>query len=303
MRAVDAEAFVPSVLPAAGRSTSEGPAIRDAATVILVSDRPDLHVLMMERTRRAVFSPGATVFPGGAVDAADAEARLHARVSGLDDATASAQQHLPAGGLAFRIAALRECFEEAGILLGADAGTGLPIEHDADLVAARERLNAGTLALVDLLESRDIVLAARELRLFAHWLTPVGAPRRYNTWFFVAPAPDGEDGAHDDNELVASEWVRPVDALAKFAAGDIDLILPTEMSLRALANYDRTADLLVDLDAVGRDADGGLQVLPIGAGERVALPADAGRPTGSWTIPLPEITYRTERALAGGVSE
>jgi 8-oxo-dGTP pyrophosphatase MutT (NUDIX family) len=303
MRAVDADAFVPSVLPTAGNSPAQGPAIRDAATVILVSDRPDLHVLMMERTRRAVFSPGATVFPGGAVDAADAESRSHARVDGLDDDAASAEQNLPVGGLAFRIAAIRECFEEAGILLATDAATGSPVEHDRELVAERERLNAGELSFVDLLESRDLALAARDLRLFSHWLTPVGAPRRYNTWFFVAPAPDGEDGAHDDNELVASEWVRPLDALAKFADGGIDLILPTEMSLRALGHYECTADLLSDLDAVHRDARGGLQVVPVGAGERVALPGDAGRPTGSWTVPLPEISHRAERALAGGVSE
>lgn len=303
MRAVDAEAFVPSVVPAADSSPSPGPAIRDAATVILVSDRPDLHVLMMERTRRAVFSPGATVFPGGAVDAADAESRVHARVVGLEDDAASAEQNLPAGGLAFRIAAIRECFEEAGLFLAADAATGLHVEHDRGLVAERERLNAGDVSFVDLLESRDLVVRARDLRLFSHWLTPLGAPRRYNTWFFVAPAPVGEDGAHDDNELVASEWVRPLDALAKFADGNIDLILPTEMSLRALAHYECTADLLSDLDAVRRDARGGLQVLPVGTGERVALPGDAGRPTGSWTIPLPEISYRAEHALAGGVSE
>ena len=88
-----------------------------------------------------------------------------------------------------------------------------------------------------------LVLAPRELRLFSHWLTPLGAPRRYNTWFFVAPAPDGEDGAHDDNELVASGWVRPLDALAQHAAGQIDLIFPTEMSLRALARYECSPDV------------------------------------------------------------
>jgi 8-oxo-dGTP pyrophosphatase MutT (NUDIX family) len=303
MRAVDADAFVPSVLPVGENSPVESPAIRDAATVLLVSDRPDLHVLMLERTRRAVFSPGATVFPGGAVDAADTEERLHARVVGLDDVAASAEQGVHSGGLAFRIAALRECFEEAGILLAHDQGSGRLVEHDRDLAMARDQLNADALSLVELLESRDLVLDARDLRLFSHWLTPLGAPRRYNTWFFVAAAPDGEDGAHDDNELVASDWVRPADALASFAAGTIDLILPTEMSLRALAAYERTADVLADLDAAPRDASGGLAVLPVGAGERVSLPADGGRPTSSWTIPLPDISYRTERALAGEVSE
>ena len=79
-------------------------------------------------------------------------------------------------------------------------------------------------------------------------LTPIGAPRRYNTWFFVAPAPEGEDGTHDDSELVASGWVRPADALAQHQAGAIDLIFPTEMSLRALARYEHAGDLLDDHD-------------------------------------------------------
>src|SRR5579859_7132594 len=106
MRAVGAEPSAPLVAPAK----------RDAATVILVSDRPDLHVLMLERTRRAVFGPGATVFPGGAVDPGDAAAALVERTVGIDDPAASTAQGMTRGGLAFRVAALRECFEEAGIL-------------------------------------------------------------------------------------------------------------------------------------------------------------------------------------------
>src|SRR5471030_2501261 len=102
----------PTAIPAPN-SVMAPPATRDAATVLLVSDRPDLHVLMLERTHRAVFSPGATVFPGGGVDPADREPGSLQRVVGLDDRAASAQQGLSEGGLAFRIAALRECFEEA----------------------------------------------------------------------------------------------------------------------------------------------------------------------------------------------
>ena len=219
----------------------------------------------------------------------------------LDDAEASAEHGLPAGGLAFRVAALRECFEEAGILLAHDAANGRPVEHDTDLAAARDRLNAGTLGFVDLLETRGLALSGRELRLFSHWLTPLGAPRRYNTWFFVAPAPDGEDGAHDDNELVASGWVRPIDALALHAAGEIDLIFPTEMSLLALARYERASDLFADLDAVTRDAHGPLGVVTDGTGERVALPGDSGRAIDQWTNPLPDISFRAERAAAGEV--
>src|SRR3954471_17801485 len=111
MRAVDASVNLP--LPSRGAQPVDEPRIRDAATVILVSDRPDLHVLMMERTRRAVFGPGATVFPGGAVDPEDGDKRAQARIVGLDDHEASAAQGLASGGLAFRMAAARECFEEA----------------------------------------------------------------------------------------------------------------------------------------------------------------------------------------------
>ena len=276
------------------------PPVRDAATVILVSDRPDLHVLMLERTGRAVFGPGATVFPGGAVDADDRQTRLLGRVVDLDDRSASAEHGLHAGGLGFRVAALRECFEEAGILIAADQVTGVAVEHGPDLAAARDQLNAGTLRFVDLLEGRGLVLAARPLRLFSHWLTPLGAPRRYNTWFFVAPAPDGEDGAHDDNELVASGWVRPPDALAQHAAGEIDLIFPTETSLRALARYEQAGALLADLDAGADDANGRSRVVTDGTGERVVLPGDAVSETRHWTIPLPDMSFRAERAAAAG---
>ena len=212
--------------------------IRDAATVILVSDRPDLHVLMLERTRQAVFGPGATVFPGGGVDAADRDPQALTRLIGLDDHAASLEHGLPAGGLGFRVAAVRECFEEAGILLARQCRRWSTRRGRCRARGRRASLNTGTLGFVDVLEARSLVVRARDLRLFSHWLTPIGAPRRYNTWFFVAPAPDGEDGTHDDNELVASDWIRPADALAQHAAGEIDLIFPTEMSLRALAPYD-----------------------------------------------------------------
>jgi 8-oxo-dGTP pyrophosphatase MutT (NUDIX family) len=294
MRAVDATTVASSDGPVGGRVET-----RDAATVILVADRPDLHVLMLERTSRAVFGPGATVFPGGAVDAEDRTDRAHALVADLDDAAASAEHGLDAGGLGFRVAAVRECFEEAGILLARDPA-GRLADHDPGLAEARDRLNAGAASFVDLLEARSLAIFGAELRLFSHWLTPLGAPRRYNTWFFVAAAPDGEDGAHDDCELVASSWVRPRDALTHHAESRIDLIFPTEMSLRAFSRYEHAADLLTDLDATPRHADGAPLVVAEGNGERVVVPSDGG-PAGRWTIPLPDISYRAERAAARGV--
>jgi 8-oxo-dGTP pyrophosphatase MutT (NUDIX family) len=162
--------------------------VRDAATVILVRDRPDLHVFVLRRNSTLDFVPGATVFPGGAVDPGDAAV---AAELGVDE---------------FRAAAMRECLEEAGI----------PID-------------------------------ARELIEFARWITPVGAPRRYDTRFFVTRAPEGHEGEHDGSELVASAWMRPADALLAFASGEIDLILPTQRSLEVLARFDRVDALLADL--------------------------------------------------------
>ena len=95
-----------------------------------------------------------------------------------------------------------------------------------------------------MLETEDLVVDAGALRVFSHWLTPVGAPRRYDTWFFVARSPDDQDGVHDDAELVASEWLRPMDALRRHARGDLELILPTMRCLEALARYPTVESLL-----------------------------------------------------------
>jgi len=162
--------------------------VRDAATVILVRDRPDLHVFVLRRNPALDFAPGATVFPGGAVDPVDAAV---AAGLGVDE---------------FRAAAARECLEECAI----------PID-------------------------------ARDLVEFARWITPEGAPRRYDTRFFVARAPEGHEGEHDGSELVASAWMRPSAVLRAFSDGEIDLILPTQRSLEVLARFDRVDALLDDL--------------------------------------------------------
>jgi 8-oxo-dGTP pyrophosphatase MutT (NUDIX family) len=265
---------------------------------MLVRDRPELEVLVLRRTPRAVFTPGATVFPGGAVDPADRDGG--ARVVGMTDAEASRDHGVPSGGLAYRVAAVRECFEEAGILLARERASGAPATPPPRW---RDACNAGTATLADVLEACDLLVDARELRVFSHWLTPIGAPRRYDTWFFVAPAPDGNDGEHDDAELVASEWVRPREALARQRRGDIELITPTARSLETLARFRYAGDLLGALDAVPRDAQGRPFVVADGSGERVVLPGDDVARAGRWTIPLPDIHFRTgQRVLAEGAS-
>jgi len=258
---------------------------------MLVRDRPDLEVLVLRRTPAAVFGPGATVFPGGAVDASDGA--VFDRVTGLDDAAASVEHGVDAGGLAFRVAAVRESFEEAGVLLARDP-SGNYGEPRAEW---RDALNAGHATFDRVLEADDLTIAAGDLRLFSHWLTPVGAPRRYNTWFFAAPAPEGYEAAHDDVELVASAWVAPRELLELGARGEIELIFPTMRSLIALAHFRNAAELLDALDAVPRDDNGRPLVVADSSGERVRLPFDDAPAAAQWTIPLPDISWRDEARL------
>jgi 8-oxo-dGTP pyrophosphatase MutT (NUDIX family) len=248
---------------------------------MLVDDRPDLHVFMLRRNPGSVFGPGAFVFPGGAVDPADSDARVTQRVIGLDDRQASARLGAASGGLRIWAAALRETFEEAGILLASRPGA-----DTAALDAARARLNAGELAFPDMLAEHGVVLDAGAVSLFSHWLTPVGAPRRYDTWFLVAPAPRGQEGSHDDAELVHSEWVRPADALARHESGDLELIFPTLRTLRVLESYATAAALLDAVRDANRAADRPPLVVPDGSGERIALVRDefAGATSGWRTL-------------------
>jgi len=254
--------------------------VREAATLMLVDDRPDLHVFMQRRNPRSVFGPGAFVFPGGAIDPADGAPEVADRVRGLDDPVASARLGLPAGGLRVWIAALRETFEEAGILLTASPA---PAVAATELDATRAALNAGALDFAAALRAHDLVLDASTIDLFSHWLTPEGAPRRYDTWFLVAPAPHGQEGSHDDHELVHSEWVRPADAIARHERGDIELIFPTYRTLRVLETFGTATELLAAVRDANRTTDTAPLVVADASGQRVALsPAERDGATCGW---------------------
>src|SRR2546421_2983144 len=185
--------------------------VRDAATVMLVRDAGDgLEVFMLRRNTALVFVPGAYVFPGGAVDVADAAE----------------------GGDAFAVAAIRESFEEAGALLAYDRSGELADLSD-DATAARfhgdrDDVHAGRMTIHELCAIEGLRLAVDALRPVSRWVTPPRSPRRFDTRFFVARAPRDQALVHDDRETVASEWVRPHAALSRFEDGDIELILPTE---------------------------------------------------------------------------
>jgi 8-oxo-dGTP pyrophosphatase MutT (NUDIX family) len=216
--------------------------VREAATVAVVRDGEDgLEVFMVRRTVDAVFSPGAHVFPGGALDQADRSAAVEGCCDGLDDIAASAMLGVAGGGLGYFVAAARECFEEAGLLLARSDGE---LVTDVDRYAKhRDALNAGECVMCDVCSSESLTLAVDLLMPFGHWITPVGPPRRFDTRFFVAPAPPDQDPSHDGWETTEGLWTRPVDVLAAADAGAVDLIEPTRYTLEALGVYDRVADV------------------------------------------------------------
>ena len=202
---------------------------RPAATVLLLRETAAApEVFMLQRTSKAAFLPGAYVFPGGALDPDDASARAMRRVLGLDDTQASARLGIAEGGLAYWVAAARECFEEAGILLAVDAG-GRPVaaERAASLEQMRAPLNEGSLAFSEFLEHEALFVPGSEIAYYSHWITAPGRPRRFSTRFFVAYAPAGQHGAHDRAETVQSVWVSPREALERDKRGEIELIFPT----------------------------------------------------------------------------
>jgi 8-oxo-dGTP pyrophosphatase MutT (NUDIX family) len=248
---------------------------REAATVMLVRDAPSLEVFMLRRTLAAEFMGGAYVFPGGAVDAGDRAPELLNRCHGREDSTASTQLGLHAGGMGFWVAAIREAFEEAGVLLARSAATRLPVDLGdsptaARLEAARRAVGCGELPFVDMVEDEDLLLDTGALHLFSHWITPPGVPRRYDTWFFVAAAPEGHAYLHDDCETVASVWTRPADALSGAERGELEIIFPTMRNLEQLARFASAGELL---DAVTVSEP---RVVADAGGARILLPGDPG---------------------------
>ena len=218
-----------------------------AATVTLVRDGPQgLEVLMMKRNLQSAFVAGKYVFPGGAVDRADTANGVYARCTGLDDESASRRLGVAEHGLAYWIAAIRESFEESGLLLARTA-TGQPVGHAQAFALARHRkaVADGELAFDALLNDAGLKLAVDELVYFSHWITPAGAPRRYDTRFFIAQAPAGQEPVHDNEETIESVWVSPRVGVEQFRQGTFKLMTPTIHTLRLFASYD-SATALID---------------------------------------------------------
>ncbi len=235
---------------------------RPAATVVLLRDAPEgagsagppentmagsagrshggsgqsaPEVLLLQRHHASGFVPGAYVFPGGRVDDEDAS----------DAATALLERALPPRSTplepapAFWVAAVREVFEETGVLLATDA-TGRPAPDalsEPHLAEWRERLMGGRAGLVQLLEAEGLLPAVGDIVYCAHWVTPVAEPRRYDTRFFVARLPAGREAAADSREMTDAIWETPAGALERFRRGDLPMVFPTVKMLEAIAGF------------------------------------------------------------------
>jgi 8-oxo-dGTP pyrophosphatase MutT (NUDIX family) len=266
--------------------------IRPAATVMVVRDavEPDtggsaLEVLMVRRNLQSDFVGGAYVFPGGGVDPLDGGPEAEALSQGRDDVEASILLGVGTGGLAYWVAALRETFEEAGLLLATRPG-GPPLlagdaAEEARFVAQRALVNQGRRRFLDVCREEGLQLLVGDVHYFAHWITPRGAPRRYDTRFFVAAAPPGQRAAHDAGETIADTWISPRRALEGHRRGVFELIFPTIRNLQAISRFSTSAELLEAAEEASRsvptieprviaDGDG------VGHGVRIVLPGDEG---------------------------
>jgi 8-oxo-dGTP pyrophosphatase MutT (NUDIX family) len=226
---------------------------RNAATVILLRDRTEgpYEAFLMRRGRDQVFMGGAHVFPGGRLDAADADPELAACIGGLCAADAKRllqETDLPeATALGLFVAAIRETFEEAGVLLARDVRGGLvdlSAPETADRFAAyRLELHENRMTLADLARREGLLYAPDLLTLYSHWITPEIETRRFDTRFFLARLPEGQVPVHDRMELTESRWLTPAFALTEHAAGRIVLMPPTLKTIEELLTFSSAGQL------------------------------------------------------------
>ncbi len=225
--------------------------MRLAATVMLV--RPaegagGFDVFMLRRSAQSVFVPDVYVFPGGTLDPQDSSPEARARTRGLEGS--GVRDAYRAQGAGLMVTALRELFEEAGVLLACDAN-GRPLGH-ADLseraqrlVSARQSLQSGEMAFADILAQLDLYADASALTLFSRWITPPSEPRRYDAYFFIARASRDQVARADARETHDGVWIAPREALERRDAESFRLVYPTVKHLERLAAF-RDADALLE---------------------------------------------------------
>lgn len=201
-----------------------------SSTLLLVREKQQrLEVFLAVRSKQASFAPGVLVFPGGKVEREDGMQELRARCDGVES--------IDSLQLALRVAAIRETFEESGVLLVREDGGEdlLSGERTQSLQDYRSALGTNKVSFGEMLEKEKLRLACDWLVPFAHWVTPEPMPRRYDTHFYLAAAPPGQVARHDGCELVDSVWLSPQEALQRAKSGEFSMIFPTRSNVRRLA--------------------------------------------------------------------
>ena len=247
--------------------------VQRAATVLVLDDRPDLQVLCLRRRSGSAFVGGMTVFPGGGIDDHDDDPAYEPLLRGRTRAEMVARLDTP-DALAYWVAVVRETLEEVGVLLACDA-SGAPAPT---ALAARHRhdVDRGHRRMLDVLRDESLLLEAGAVVDIGRWITPVGPPRRYDTRFFVARLPEGQEAAADEVEAVHAEWRRPAGALDAWQRGELVMLPPTVAWLRVLAAYS-SVDEVLSAAARAEGPGSSPQVVGDDRGSfRVVLPGDAG---------------------------
>ena len=242
---------------------------RPAATVIILRDGPQgIETFMVVRHHAIDFASGALVFPGGKVDPQDAGSEW--------DDLAPAPRTAPTRD--YYVAAARETFEEAGLLLARRKGTDdlLAADDVRRLVETdRKRLIQNEITFSGLMRRENLEVATDLLVPFAHWITPVPVPKRFDTQFLLVAAPVAQLGAHDGSESVEGIWIRPEVALAEADAGKRTLVFATTMNLKKLSGYATVAETVAATRA--RTV---VTVMPrierLPEGRKIYIPAEAG---------------------------
>ncbi|MBI3637946.1 MAG: hypothetical protein HY216_17260 [Candidatus Rokubacteria bacterium] len=218
-----------------------------AATLVLLRDRPagGFDVLLIQRHQQSKFAGGDFVFPGGKVEADDNPDGATTWCRGLDSATAAARLGLDArAALGYWIGAIREAFEEVGLLLAyGAAGAPVTVRHPR-FADYRRACDADNRAFWDMIRAERLTLATERLTYFAHWITPEENPHRYDTRFFAAEAMPDQEAIADEREIIAVCWMSPEEALEARGRGEISLRLPTIKNLSLFLGGGRAADVV-----------------------------------------------------------
>lgn len=231
--------------------------LRYASTVILVRDGvTGIEVLLQERSGKSESFSGMFVFPGGKVDLQDADRTYETLYAEHSDEEASHRLNVPKYGLAYWLGGIRECFEEAGILLAYDQ-RGKIVSFDDPASKSRfsdhrAALNAGEIGLLDICREENLTLATNQMLYYSHWVTPVNQPRRFDTRFFVCKAPELQEPVIDNHEVVSQCWINPAEAIRRQQEEDFQIFFPTIKNLEGLMAYDSVDSLLEGVAAISK---------------------------------------------------